>query len=121
MKLVKETPTEKVIPNLVENSTLSEEMSEHIVTQPIRTTKRRALLELLLRRGPKAFVVFCQTLLELRRDDLVSVLAHPEEKDMEICYPHYSKFNLGGGVHVKVGGGIVQLVRDPVTMNFPLG
>ena len=59
--------------------------------------------------------------MELKRDDLVTVLAHPEEEDMDMCYPQYSKFNLGGGVYLEVDGGIVQLIQDPVTMNFPLG
>ena len=121
MKLAKEIPTEKAIPYLIESGILSEEMSEYIVNQPTRAARARTLLELLPRRGPKAFDVFYQTLMELKRDNLVSVLSHPEEEDMEICYPQYSRFNLGGGVHLEVDGGIVQLIQEPVTMNFLLG
>ena len=102
VKLVKETPTEKVIPYIVESGILSEEMSEYIVNQPTRAVRARAIMELLPRRGPKAFDVFCQTLMELERDGLVSVLTHLEKEDMEICYSQYSKFNLGGGVHLEV-------------------
>ena len=85
-----------------------------------RAARARALLELLTRRGPKPFDEFCQTFMVLKRDDLVSVLAHSED-DMEICYPQYSNFNIGAGVHLEVDGGIVQLIQDPVTVNFPLG
>ena len=60
-----------------------------------------ALLELLPRRGPKAFHAFCHALLARNKNELVSVIIDPEKEDMEVCFPDYSSFHLGGEVYLK--------------------
>jgi hypothetical protein len=59
------------------------------------------VLELLPRRGPKAFHAFCYALLARHKNELVSVLTGPEKEDMAVCFTEHSSFHLGGEVYLR--------------------
>jgi hypothetical protein len=75
-------------------------MREFIRQHPTRKRRTRALLEILLRRGPEAFHAFSCTLLSLKRDDLVKVLTNPDTEDMEMCFPEQLSFHLVGNLYL---------------------
>ena len=64
--LVNETPVNEVLDELVQNKILDHEMREFICHHPTWKGRTRALLEILLRRGPEAFHAFCCALLSLK-------------------------------------------------------
>ena len=118
--LVNETPVNLVLPDLLAEGILNPEMAEYINSKVTGKDKARALLEILPRRGPIAFQVFCRALLARHRYDLVSAMTDPDQEDMDICFPQVSNFCLGGDAWVIAEGYVVQLVKGPVALNFPL-
>ena len=89
-----------VLDELVQNIILDHKMREFIRQHPTRKRRTRALLEILLRRGPEAFHAFSCTLLSLKRDDLVKVLTNPDTEDMEMCFPEQLSFHLVGNLYL---------------------
>ena len=82
--LVNETPVDDILDELREQQIVNEEQREFIARQSTQKGRTRALLELLPRRGPKAFHTFCYTLLARHKNELVSVLTGPEKEDMAV-------------------------------------
>jgi hypothetical protein len=56
------------------------------------------------------------------KNDLVSVLTDPEKEDMEVCFPHYSSFHLGGDleVYLRAEREEITLKQGAIEMCFPL-
>ena len=88
--LVSGTPVDDILDDLRQQQIVNEEQREFIARHSTHKGRTRALLELLPRRGPKAFHAFCYVLLTRNKNNLVSVLTDPE-KD-------YSSFHLSGEV-----------------------
>ena len=93
--LVNETPVDVIMDEIRQQQIVDEEQREFIARQPTQKGRTRALLELLPRKGPKAFHAFCYALLARNNSELVSVLTDPEKEDMEMCFPEHSSFHLG--------------------------
>ena len=99
--LVNETPVDDILDELRQQQIVNEEQREFIARHSTHKGRTRALLELLPRRGPKAFHAFSYALLAGNKNDLVSVLTDSEQVDMEVCFPDYSSFHLGGEVYLR--------------------
>ena len=72
--LVNETPVDDILDELVQQNIIDPDHKEFIMHHPTRKGRTRALLELLPRRGPKAFHAFCCALMAKKKEDSVSVL-----------------------------------------------
>ena len=94
--LVNETPVDEILDEFRQQQIVNEEQREFIARHSTHKGRTRALLELLPRRGPKAFHAFCYVLLTRNKNNLVSVLTHPVKEDIEVCFSDYSSFHLGG-------------------------
>ena len=118
--LVNETPVDDILDELVQQNIIDLDYKEFIMHHPTRKGRTRALLELLPRRGPKAFHAFCYALMAKKKEDLVSVLCDPEKEDMEVCFPEQSRFHLGGTVYLIVEEEGVTLKDGRIELFFPL-
>ena len=118
--LVNETPVDDILDDLHQQQILNEEQREFIARQPTQQGRTRALLELLPRKGPKAFHAFCYALLARNKNQLVSVLTDPDKEDMEVCFPEHSRFHLGGEVYLRVEREEITLKQGAIEMCFPL-
>jgi hypothetical protein len=54
------------------------------------------------------------------KNELVSVLTDPEKEDMEVCFPDYSSFHLGGEVYLRAEREEITLKQGAIEMCFPL-
>jgi hypothetical protein len=56
------------------------------------------------------------------KNDLVSVLTDPEKEDMEVCFPNYCSFHLGGDLEVDLRAERVEITlkQGAIEMCFPL-
>ena len=118
--LVNETPVDEIMDHLVQEQIVNEEQREFIAHHATRKARTRALLNLLPRRGPKAFYAFCYALLSKKRNDLVMVLTDEETEDMEVCFPEHSRFHLGGDVYLKAEQDGITLAGQKGEIYFPL-
>jgi hypothetical protein len=118
--LVNESPVDDILDELRQQQIVNEEQREFIARQPTQKGRTRALLELLPRRGPKAFHAFCYALLARHKNELVSVLTGPEKEDMAVCFPEHSSFHLGGEVYLKAEKEEITLKQGAIEMCFPL-
>ena len=99
--LVSETPVDDILDELRQQQIVNEEQREFITRHSTHKGRIRDLLELLPRKAPKVFHAFCYALLARNKNELVSVLTDPEKEDMEVCFPDYSSFHLGGEVYLR--------------------
>jgi hypothetical protein len=111
--LVNETPADDILDEFHQHQIVNEEQREFIARHSTHKGRTRALLELLPRRGPKAFHAFCYALLARNKNELVSVLTDPEKEDMEVCFPDYSSFHLGGEVYLRAEREITYKCASP--------
>jgi hypothetical protein len=72
------------------------------------------------RKAPKVFHAFYYSLLARNKNDLVSVLTDPEKEDMEVYFPDYSRFHLGGEVYLRAKREEITLKQGAIEMYFPL-
>ena len=54
------------------------------------------------------------------KTDLVSVLTDTDKEDMEVCFPDYSSFHLGGEVYLRAEREEITLKQGAIEMRFPL-
>jgi hypothetical protein len=107
-------------PSTTDTFVVNEEQRKFIARQSTHKRRTRALLELLPRRGPKAFHVFCYALLVRNKNELVSVLTDPEKEDVAVCFPDYSSFHMGGEVYLRAEREEITLKQGAIEMCFPL-
>jgi hypothetical protein len=118
--LVNENPVDDILDELRQQQIVDEEQRECIARQPTQKGRTRALLELLPRKGTKAFHAFRYALLARNKNELASVLTDPEKEDMEVCFPEHSSFHLGDRIYLNVDRDHIELKRGMMVVEFPL-
>jgi hypothetical protein len=118
--LVNENPVDDILDELHQQQIVDEEQREFIARQPTQKGRTRALLELLPRKGTKAFHAFCYALLARNKNELASVLTDPEKEDMEVCFAEHSSFHLGDRIYLNVDRDHIELKRGMMVVEFPL-
>lgn len=99
VKLIQEMELDELIEHLVQKKVLTSYMQEKIQSKGVSFRQNSALLDLLPKRGPKAFSIFCTAL----RDTDQEHLAEQLEKEMGRIKPEETVFPLSveerGGFH----------------------